>query len=319
MQAEPVLAAVVGDFFVDIQAEVPQLPVWDGDVETRAIEVLPGGSAANTARQLQALLPGGSEVKLFSTVGDDLLGQAALSRLEAQGFSTKHITRLSQPSSACIVLTGPKDRGFVSCYSTVKLLHPNLIDKAALQSCKHVHVGGYLGLKALHTAEFTALLRSCKEGGATLSLGTNCSPDGLWTGENQHLEGLLPLLDLLLVNERELAEIEKAIGQPLLALSPQLTIVETLGSRGTAVRAPGQDRIVVPALIVQDPVDMAGAGDSFTAGFLARWIAGSKDMKGAAAFGNATASLKVQRRGACAEPIPFSEVQKAFEELSKSL
>ncbi|CAE8663726.1 unnamed protein product, partial [Polarella glacialis] len=139
--------AVIGDFFVDVQASIPELPKWDADVETKAIEVLPGGSAANTARQLHALAAAdGGSALFFGTTGQDLLGTAALQHLEAQGFCTTHLRRLpGRPSSACIVLSGKQDRAFVSCYSSVKALTVEHIDQAALKKCQHVHVGGYLG------------------------------------------------------------------------------------------------------------------------------------------------------------------------------
>ena len=44
--------AVLGDLFVDVQASIPKLPEWDADVATPGVDILPGGSAANAARQL---------------------------------------------------------------------------------------------------------------------------------------------------------------------------------------------------------------------------------------------------------------------------
>lgn len=314
---------MVGDFFVDLQAQVPRLPFWGGDVATPAIEILPGGSAANTARQLHRLLGAGSEVVFFSTTGDDALGQTALAMLDSEGFNTANIKRLAKPSSGCIVLSGPEDRGFVSCYSTVHALSTETIDEAALLSCAHIHVGGYLGLKGLHTAAFTELMQRCREGGATLSVGTQSAPDGQWAGQNDHLATLIPLVDFLFVNETELTNIRTTLKLPLEELAPQLTVVETQGSIGTRVWLPGSESRQVPSLLVDKPVDMNGAGDAFAAGCLSRLLSesftGVQDKMEAAVWGNACASCNVMRFGACSTPIPIVEVQVAFQTLQKQI
>jgi len=306
---------IVGDFFVDIQAKVATLPRWDTDVETPAIEVFAGGSAGNTARQLAVL---GPEVLFFSTCGDDTLGTAALSQLHAEQFNTTHLKRLpGVASSSCIVLSGPADRSFISCYSSVNALSAELIDADALRSCDHVHVGGYLGLRGLQTEAFTSLVRSCRERGATVSLGTNCDPNAQWTGEGKELHKLLPHVDIFLSNESERAEIEKALAQPLTVFAPGLVVVETRGSAGVLVHAlgeSGEDAQLIPAQFVKEPEDLTGAGDAFTAGFLSRWVFKNKrNVVDAAAWGNACAACNIKRRGGCSEPVPREEVVRMRE------
>ena len=52
-------------------------------------------------------------------VGKDAMGQSLLEQISGQGFPTDTIKMFSNlPSSVCIVLSGPADRAFVSCYST---------------------------------------------------------------------------------------------------------------------------------------------------------------------------------------------------------
>ena len=47
------------------------------------------------------------------------MGQSLLDQVSGQGFPTDSIKMFSNlPSSVCIVLSGPADRAFVSCYST---------------------------------------------------------------------------------------------------------------------------------------------------------------------------------------------------------
>jgi len=313
----PAQIAVIGDFFIDIQAKVPRLPEWDKDVETPAVELLPGGSAANTARQLAAL---GPAVRFFSVCGDDALGAAALGKMEGQGFDTAHIKRLPRPSSVCMILSGPEDRAFVSCYSTVSAVALEHMDVAAVLQCSHLHIGGYLGACGLHTEALTELVRGCRERGATVSLGTNSAPTDQWLGQDQHLRRLLPYLDLVIVNERELSEITAALGQPPCALRPGLVVVETRGRDGTRIHSSACEPVDVATQAVKagDFVDATGAGDAFAAGFLSRWLCrDGGSAADAAMWGNACAACVLRRSGACAEPVPAGEVREVYEALAR--
>eukprot|EP00929_Paragymnodinium_shiwhaense_P113562 TRINITY_DN81842_c0_g1_i1.p1 TRINITY_DN81842_c0_g1~~TRINITY_DN81842_c0_g1_i1.p1 ORF type:complete len:339 (+),score=41.65 TRINITY_DN81842_c0_g1_i1:67-1017(+) len=306
MASIPKPLAVIGDFFVDLQAKVPKLPEWDRDVETPAIEVLPGGSAGNTARQLFSMCDGG--VRFFSTCSDDPLGVAALHAMTQQGFDTSYMTKLDLPSSACIVLSGPSDRGFVSCYSTVSALTVATLKTDALKECRHVHVGGYLGNIGLHTEEFITLLEECRQGGATISLGTQTSPTEEWLGQDGHLKKVLPLLDILLVNEHEIGKIESALGLPVRQVSKTLTSVVTHGKDGVKILLPDDTSVHVPTAVASDPVDTTGAGDAFNAGFLYHWTQ-TKDATAAAAWGNATAACCIMQSGGCPKPVPLLAIE----------
>jgi len=302
--------AVIGDFIVDVQAKVPSMPVSEKEVvESPIIEVLPGGSASNTARQLATLVP---SVTFFSTVGDDQLGAAGLAQLRSQGFDTSQVQKLSLPSSACVVLSGPRDRGMVTCYSTVDAVSTANIDATALLQCDHLHIGGYFGLRGLHTDAFLDLVRRFRAAGGSVSLGTNADPSGSWLGQGGHLRHLLPLVDLFIANEREVAECERALEFPLHEVSPGLAVATTCGERGASVRPGGGGKpILVPATSVAEPEDLTGAGDAFAAGFISRWIR-DRNVTEAARWGNACASIAVCRRGACAMPAPLAEVEAAL-------
>jgi len=217
------------------------------------------------------------------------------------------MTRLSVPSSACIVLSGPSDRAFVSCYSTVTALKTEQLDIDALVQCHHIHIGGYYGIRGLHTKEFLDVLKKCREKGATISVGTNSDPEEKYTGENKHFCDVLPLADLLILNESELEGLTSALG-PVFSLAPNIVVIETIGKQGAKVHLGANNAVVIPTYLVPDPVDLTGAGDSFAAGFLSRWLQDDHDAVAAAAWGNAVACCNVKRRGACQEPVPKEDV-----------
>lgn len=136
---------IVGDIFMDIQASVDRLPPsWDSDTISHRTDILPGGSGANTARQLWSLAkmqpfappetlysqkPGAGapstsqllRLRFFSAVGMDGFGDAFKGVCRAEGLECADIAVFDKiPTSTCIVLSavGGANRAFVSCYST---------------------------------------------------------------------------------------------------------------------------------------------------------------------------------------------------------
>jgi sugar/nucleoside kinase (ribokinase family) len=127
--------------------------------------------------------------------------------------------------------------------------------------------------------------------GLTTSLDTNDDPDNRWDGV---LEDVLPLVDVLLCTEEELAKIAKveAAEEQVSAKVPLLVVKR--GARGASVYAEGQ-RIDVPSLRVEVK-DSVGAGDTFDAGFLHQWVR-KAPLETCVAYGNLAGGLSVTRSG----------------------
>jgi len=307
---------VVGDIFVDVVAKVQGLPQWDTDTEAEYVKILPGGSALNQARNLQAL---GAEVRFIGSLGDDSFGQMLTRHCQGQGFLMKWVKVFKDlPSSVCIVLTGAHDRGFVSCYSTTKAFGTADVEERldALDGCTHFHVGGYFNIGGIHNAKFTDIVKRYRAKGVTFSLNTQYDSSEAWTGSNGHLQELLPHTDMLFVNESEAHMICASIlggkGSPdqLLRSYPQMTIVMTKGKDGADVLRAGQPTLHVPTKPLDQVVDATGAGDAFLAGFLSGYLANrgtgqpeDQILRAACQRGHAAAGVCVCREGACVEPV----------------
>lgn len=117
------------------------------------------------------------------------------------------------------------------------------------------------------------------------------------------LEDLLGLVDVLVLNESELATLtrqaipggeEAAAAREVLAHGPRAVVV-TLGARGAVVVTPDVS-MVVPAVMVQ-VVDTTGAGDAFVAALAAR-LDGLDSLPQAARYACAAAALACTRPGA---------------------
>ena len=114
------------------------------------------------------------------------------------------------------------------------------------------------------------------------------------------------------------AHIIKVSGEDLEYLTPGLSATEasseflergadivtiTLGDRGSLFHVKGGDLKYVDAFKPRFPeenLDVVGAGDAFAAGFIVKYIE-SADVEASTIYGNAVASLMIEKTGACTE------------------
>ncbi|MCP5074497.1 MAG: ribokinase [Rhodobacteraceae bacterium] len=120
---------------------------------------------------------------------------------------------------------------------------------------------------------------------------------------------LLPMVDLLVVNETEAAELAAATGTTAEAIDVPMVLI-TKGKNGSDLWM-GGSCTYQPAYAVE-AVDTTGAGDTFLGSFLAKLDA-SGDATEALNYATAASALQVTRPGA-ANAIPGEDEVKAFME-----
>jgi sugar/nucleoside kinase (ribokinase family) len=116
----------------------------------------------------------------------------------------------------------------------------------------------------------------------------------MWRGV---LHEILPLVEILFCNERELMRIagKPSLEAALSALTELIPLIAVKrGPRGCLLHSKNES-LVFEGLPVT-PVDTIGAGDSFNAGFLSTWVTGGSPMD-AAKCGNIAGALSVMRPG----------------------
>ncbi len=104
----------------------------------------------------------------------------------------------------------------------------------------------------------------------------------------------LPPTDDLATIRRVAAERASATG---------LTVVCTLGERGMLVALPGKPPELAAGYPVAGPVDIVGAGDAASSGFLSALLSGASEVE-AADVGNLVASITVQQLGTTGTATP---------------
>jgi len=118
--------SIIGDAFCDVMCSgVANMPRWGEDeLVDSPIELLPGGSAANCASWVASLSysegnPDEDAVRvvprLFTRIGSDVFGQCLQSHARASLVilaSSSYV--LDESTGTCVVISGKKDRGFVT-------------------------------------------------------------------------------------------------------------------------------------------------------------------------------------------------------------
>jgi sugar/nucleoside kinase (ribokinase family) len=128
----------------------------------------------------------------------------------------------------------------------------------------------------------------------SVSLDTNDDPDDEW---GEAFLAMLPEIDLLLPNEDEARRMARTedLSQAIHWLAERVPIVAVkCGAQGAIVQR-GSERWEIPTAKVE-PVDTIGAGDSFDAGFLARFVKG-ESLEACASAGNRAAAISTLRPG----------------------
>lgn len=241
--------------------------------QVSAFHPKPGGAPANVAVAAHRL---GAQTAFIGKVGDDAFGHHLRRVLADEGVETcgMRVDDAARTTMAIIAMPDPHTAEFIFYRNPGAdlRLRPDELDQDLLRHTRALHVGSLSLVDEPARSATLAAVKTARQHGALISFDVNYRPS-LWPSPAAALaqiRALIPLVDLLKVNEVELAllagEGETAVAlQTLLALGPTLCLL-TRGKEGsyaqTAVQA-----ITVPAFPVTT-VDATGCGDAFIAGML---------------------------------------------------
>ncbi len=251
-----------------------------------------GSSSAIFAHNLAVM---GSRVGFISRIGDDSLGQVALGRLDAGGVDTSRVRRVGGATTTGLTVILPRAgfRNILTYPGTMFEMCFEDLDLDYLASAKHFHLSSFFLHRALRP-RIAELFKRMKRAGLSTSLDTNDDPEDLWGDDCLEV---LPFLDAIFPNEREakriagVDDLQTAV-EKLAAIVPIVAV--KLGRAGAMLRH-GKEVITVPPVAVE-AVDPVGAGDSFDAGFLHRFVHGG-DLATCLSFGNLAGAFSTTRPG----------------------
>ncbi len=267
--------ANIADIFADVVIAGREKPSF-GQVETLAdsYEIELGGSGPIFASQFAKL---GGKIALLTVVGDDLMGDFLIRRMNKMGIDTTFVRKSRQnktPLGLNISIDG--DRSLLTVLGTLNEISDKLIESELLNSIKHWHIAGYFLLPTLYDF-WPGFLDRLKEMGITTSLDTNWAPLENW----DQVKEILPKVDLFLPNEEEALAITgstdyQAAAFELAKLTPVVVIKR--GEMGASVFKEGREYKTTNREHWEGEikvVDTTGAGDSFDGGFIFEWLKGA--------------------------------------------
>jgi sugar/nucleoside kinase (ribokinase family) len=250
-----------------------------------------GSSSAIFAHNISLL---GSRVGFTSCIGGDPLGEFCVERLSESGVDVSGVKRIPGKNTGVTVILPLSGKRQILTYpgTTFDLDHKHL-DLDYLRDATHFHLSSFFLLRALRPT-LPGLFSQMKRAGLTTSLDTNDDPEDVWASD---VEEVLKNVDVFLPNEHEACRVAGTsdVGSALDALSRLVPIVVIkCGAQGVLAKR-GNERFGAASLSVQ-PVDAVGAGDSFNAGFLHKFIHGS-GLQDCLEYGNVAAGLSTTRAG----------------------
>jgi len=250
-----------------------------------------GSSSAIFAHNISLL---GSRVGFTSCIGGDPLGKFCVERLLESGVDVSGVKSLAGKNTGVTVILPLAEKRQILTYpgATVDLDHTHL-DFEYLREATHFHLSSFFLLRALRP-KLPEVFFQMKQAGLTTSLDTNDDPENRWADD---VKAVLKNVDVFLPNEREACKVAGTgdVDGALDTLSHLVPLVVVkCGGRGALAKR-GIERLHADSLSVQ-PVDTVGAGDSFNAGFLHKFILGA-DLQDCLEYGNVTAGLSTSRAG----------------------
>lgn len=299
---------IAGEINLDlILYGLPQSLPAERELLAHNFELTLGSSSAILAHNLSTL---GIATGFLTRVGTDELGAIALRRLAESGVDLSQIVRSPSDTKTgvTILLHHGEKRHILTYPGTMFEMTKKDLDVDYLASSRHFHLSSLFLHRNLQP-DLPDLFRELKRRGLTLSLDTNDDPEDKWDGI---LQELLPLVDILLPNEREIGRIARrdTLDAALHELAGIVPIIAVKCGPGGAVVQKGHERMRIPGLKDISPIDTIGAGDSFNSGFLAAWLSGHTITECALA-GNITGALSTQGVGGT-EAFRFENIREAF-------
>ena len=279
---------VFGDVIDDIVV-VPTGPIRDDTDTPSSIRHRAGGSAANVASWLGRL---GAGVDFVGRVGaSDLARHSDV----LSGFGvTPHLAGDADlPTGTIVVIVNGDSRSMLTERGANDQFSADQVTDDLLARAALVHFTGYSIYHGEHQDAIARLFERADAGGVAVSVDPASAGSLVDFGAAKFLElvsrasVLLPNLDegRALTGLTEPSAVAETLGRqfPLVAM--------TMGDGGVIVAQDGREQVRVAA-VQAERVDPTGAGDAFSAGFLAEWVR-TADAVAAARAGVAVAAEAV--------------------------
>ncbi|MGN6495424.1 MAG: carbohydrate kinase family protein [Agriterribacter sp.] len=285
--------SVIGELNVDIILNGnDSLPKIGKEILAKQMSLTLGSSSAIFASNISSL---GASVAFIGKLGEDVFGSLVLQTLQKSKVDTNAVKRLSDLSTgATIVLNFNEDRAMVTHPGAMEHLRVDDIDWDVIKNSSHLHFSSYFIQKGIQK-DIGSIFKEAKKMGLTTSFDMQWDPAEEWDID---LEAILPHVDVFLPNETELLHItgRSTVNEAIFQLAGAAgIIVVKQGNKGSTVHTGGKT-LFRPAFLNGQVVDAIGAGDSFNAGFIYKFIQ-RQPMEVCQEFGNLMGAISTTAAG----------------------
>ncbi|MBU0476242.1 MAG: carbohydrate kinase family protein [Bacteroidetes bacterium] len=284
---------VVGELNVDlILNKIDSFPEMGKEKIAQKMDLVLGSSSAIFASNLSSLKV---KVGFIGKIGNDSFGKICIDSLQKKGVDTSLIvTDKILKTGATIVLNYDNNRAMVTHPGAMENLTTYDITEEVIKDAKHLHLSSPFLQPGIKNS-LVDIFKKAKSYGLTTSLDTQWDPNEQW---DLNLEELLPFVDVFLPNKEELLLLtaEKSIEKALDKIEKYSnTVIVKMGINGSLSMTNGKRKKVDPFLN-NDVVDAIGAGDSFNAGFISKYIQGNSIIV-CQTFGNIIGAINTTASG----------------------
>jgi sugar/nucleoside kinase (ribokinase family) len=269
---------VVGDLVLDVVL-APERAIESGTDVPGTVGIRQGGSAANTARWLARL---GVETQLVCSVGRDGAGRSLVVQVERDGVRVRATRVAGQRTGRIgVIVAASGERSFVADRRAALALRPGDLRAEWFSRLDLIHVPAYsLMGEPLASAARAAVATARGAGPVQVSLDLSSIGPLLAQGRRAARDLVASVLpDIVFATE---AEVEAFLGRYATdgILDHAAIAVIKRGSLGARVLARGSGAGEEPREPIRfdvatphvSAVDTTGAGDAFSAGFIAGWL-----------------------------------------------
>ena len=282
----------IGDLALDVISQLKE-PINYGNDTASRISSHPGGQAANVATWITRT---NSKAHLVARTGNDPVGFALISDLDKYGVEHLNLMHSGRPTGVVVILVDANgERTMFPDNGANADLEAS--DLPPLDDIDGVYLSGYALLDFRSRDAVLAMIKKIKAAGKPIFLDptTTCA---MKIVSREEVLSWVSMMDGILLNSEEALylgdskDVETA--ETNLSQHTPLVVIK-LGSKG-AMAINGSVKAKVSA-VTTNVVDTTGAGDSFAAGFIPKWLETS-DLTQALSAGAALAAKCVSSVGA---------------------
>jgi len=216
----------------------------------------------------------GTYVSFCGRIGRDNFGDKILADLASKGVNVDHVIKSSSADTGItIALNAADNRAMVTYPGAMNELSADDVTDEMLDAASHLHVSSVFMQPALKPG-LKDLLRRARQKGLTTSVDPQWDPAEKWAFG---VESLLPEINVFLPNLEELKHItgRASVKDCLDSIKDIADIVVVKKGNEGATLQKGNALLRQPAFVNTEVADAIGAGDSFNAGFIHRFVQGN--------------------------------------------